>query len=79
MTIWLLDAYQFLDPLRKENVGMGGVVRGFIPVSEIVAYANAFPLLVELDEFVNVIRAVDVEYIKLINLTKSSDQQKKAI
>jgi len=67
---WVLNAYQFLSPLRIEQIGMGGVIRGFIPVSEVIAYASAFPVMLPIDEFTNIIRKIDVMHIKHLSDVK---------
>jgi len=76
ITNWVLDAYQFLSPLRIEKVGMSGVIKGFIPVSEVIAYANAFPLMLSIDEFTNAIRAIDVSFIKSLVDEQANSEKK---
>ncbi len=73
ITSWLIDAYQFLSPLRIEKESLAGITKGFVPVSEVVAYAKAFPILISLDEFTNVIRQLDISFLEHLKKKREED------
>jgi hypothetical protein len=61
---WILnEAFQYLSPLRTEHIGMSGMVKGYIPISEISAYCEVFPLLINRSEFAIIIRNLDQMFL----------------
>lgn len=65
---WYRRAYSILRYSKNEN--------GFIPLSEILSYAKAFDLIGTREEFVSVIRELDVAENNYFNKTKPKKEEK---
>jgi hypothetical protein len=64
LTEWLIEAFHFLSPLRTESYLFDGmIVKGHIPLSEMVAYIEGFGILMEKKEFIMIMRSIDVRYL----------------
>lgn len=70
---WVLSVFDFLSPLRQKQVGVGGVVKGLIPLSEIVAYSQSCDMLLPLSELVQLIRKLDYMYLEQQNIASKKD------
>lgn len=53
-------------------MGFGAV--GYIPLSEIVAYSCIYPIGLALHDFTDLIRLIDIAYVKQLNRKNGSDQ-----
>lgn len=69
---WYLNAFFMLTGSRNNGMSIGR-----IPISEILAYASAFELISSLEEFVTVITAMDVEYVRVSAPKQSPAKPKK--
>jgi len=55
---WYLQAYFTLATSRPVGMGIA-----YIPLSEIQAYVNMLPLIGTVDEFIRIIRALDLHFV----------------
>ncbi len=61
------NGFLYLTRRRPLYVGLGGVIPGALQYTELVAYArdHGFTHPDDLDEFIQLVDALDIEYLKL--------------